>query len=159
MRKLLFLLFLLCGLHHPAAAQTTPAGRDWDRLKALPAHIHMHVSSASGGKTCYLIAVDDESLICGRKDGSPKGQRVFPRNTIASVKLTRYGMSTLGGLGIGLAAGGIIGVAVFRPTPNDFFGNLGPDIGRAFSITLGGIAGPIIGGTTDMFRGPTVYQR
>ena len=159
MRTLLRLLLLAFGLHGALHAQTPKPGPDWDRLKALPAHIHMHVSSASGGKTCYLIAVDDQSLTCGRKDGSPKGARAFPRNTIASVKLTRYGMSTLGGLGIGLAAGGIIGVAVFRPHPQDFLGNLGESIGRGFTIAVGGVAGPIVGGTTDMFRGPTIYQR
>jgi len=164
MRKFPFVLTLLCGTSVPGLAQApvVPSASglaSWDHLKVLPAHVQMHVSTDTGGSKCYLIAVDDEKLVCGRKNGSPKGEKVFPRAIVKNVKLTRYGLSTLGGLGIGLGTGAIVGVAVFRSTPNDFFGNFGQDIGRTFSVVLGGVAGLVVGGTTDMFRGPTVYQR
>ena len=161
MRKLLLPLLALSVLAasgRPAASQSTTAP-GWSALNAVRPGVHIHVSADNGGKTCYMIAVDDDSLTCGRKDGSLNGRRIFPRSEVKSVKLTRYGVSTLGGLGIGLGAGALIGIAVFRPTPTAFLGNLGSNIGRAFSITLGGLAGPVIGGTTDMFRGPVIYRR
>jgi len=159
MRNFLLSLTVLCGTTVSLHAQAAPVAETWGHLQAVPAHSHMHVSSDAGGATCYFIAADETTLTCGRKDGGPKGQRIFQRATVKSVKLTRYGWSTLGGLGIGVAGGALVGVAVFRPTPNDWFGNLGTDIGRAFCIVLGTIAGPIVGGTTDMFRGPVVYRR
>lgn len=154
-----FLALVLCGSAVSLHAQTTAIADSWSHLQAVPAHTHMHVSSDVGGATCYFITADEQTLTCGHKDGGLKGQKVFQRATVKSVKLTRYGWSTLGGLGIGLAAGGVVGVAVFRPDPNDFLGGFGEAIGRAFCIVVGVIAGPIVGGTTDMFRGPVVYRR
>jgi len=154
-----FLALILCGSAVSLHAQTAAIADTWSHLQAVPAHTHMHVSSDVGGTTCYFIAADEQTLTCGHKDGGAKGQRIFQRATVKSVKLTRYGWSTLGGLGIGIGTGALVGVAVFRPTPNDWFGNLGSDIGRAFCIVVGTIAGPIVGGTTDMFRGPVVYRR
>ncbi len=83
-------------------------------------HTHIHVAADHGGSTCYFIAVDDQNLTCGHKNGSEKGRHVFPRAEVKSVKLTRYGVSTLGGLGIGTGVGAAIGFAANRPDPKIF---------------------------------------
>jgi len=150
-----------CVLHaqQVAPATTPPAalGDTWNHVKALPPHAHMHVAADHSGATCYFIAADEQSLTCGRHDGSAKGQHVFPRAEVTSVKLTRRGLSSAGGLGIGVGAGALIGVAVYRPDPRGFDFGLGA--ARASMAVLGGVAGAVVGGTTDMFRGPVVYRR
>ena len=123
-------------------------------LAALPAHIHIHVSADGGGSTCYLIAADEASLTCGRKDGGPKGQHVFPRAAVQKVKLTRYGVSTIAGAGIGAGVGAGIGFAGTQ-NPNGWFKG---DI-RGVVTGLGAGVGALAIGPTDLFRGPTVYRR
>lgn len=152
-----------CVLHAQQLASSSAApapaalGDSWDHLKALPLHAHMHVAADHGGSTCYFIAADDQNLTCGRHDGSSKGQHVFPRAQVKSVKLTRRVVSTAGGLGIGLLAGGVIGHAAIRPSPGGFDFGLGA--ARASCAVVGGLAGAVVGGTTDMFRGPVIYSR
>jgi hypothetical protein len=135
------------------AATPAPLGDAWGQLKVLPLHAHMHVSADQGGSTCYFISADDTALTCGRRDGSPRGQHVFPRAGVKSVKLTRYGVSTLGGLGIGAGAGALVGVGVVHS--NDWFAG----DARAVLALGGGLIGAAIGGPSDMFRGPTIYRR
>jgi hypothetical protein len=140
----------------PVAPSPAP-GDTWGQLKVLPPHAHLHVAADGGGATCFLLAADDASLTCGRRDGSPKGQHIFPRAEVKSVKLTRYGISTLGGAAIGAGTGAVIGFATIRPHPNallDFSG-----AARAICAVIGGVGGAAIGGPTDMFRGPTIYRR
>ena len=143
-------------------AKTNPSdsatlGDEWSHLKALPPHAHLHVASDHGGSTCYFISADDANLVCGHRNAGPKGQHVFPRAEVRSVKLTRRVVSTVGGLGIGLLAGGVIGSAAIRRTPGDEF-NFGLAAARASCAVVGGLAGAVVGGTTDMFRGPVVYR-
>ncbi|HEX4155794.1 MAG TPA: hypothetical protein VHY48_09285 [Acidobacteriaceae bacterium] len=146
----------------PVAASRSPLGDTWGQLKVLPLHTHMHVAADHGGATCYLIAVDDASLTCGRSNGSAHGQHVFPRAEVKSVKLTRYAVSTVGGLGIGAGAGTAIGFAAFHhkssTTTFDLSG-LGDSLGRGICAVAGGLAGAAVGGPSDMFRGPTIYRR
>ena len=138
-------------------AASAPLSDGWNHVKSLQAHQHMHVAADHGGSTCYFISADDASLTCGRRDGGQKGQHVFPRADVKSIKLTRRGISTAGGLGIGLVAGGVIGAAAIRPDPSGF--NLGLGAARAGAAVIGGIGGAVVGGTTDMFRGPVIYRR
>ncbi len=103
-----------------AAPSATDVGDPWRNLSALPVHTEMHVSAGEGGGKCYLIAVDDRSLTCGRKDGGPKGQHVYPRAGAKSVKLTRYLVSTLAGAGIGAGVGAAVGFGSTQ-NPNGWF--------------------------------------
>jgi len=116
----------------------------------------MHVAADNGGSTCYFIAADDQTLTCGRHNGSAKGQHVFPRAEVKSVKLTRYGISTLGGAAIGTGVGAAIGFATTRHQ-SEFLDLSG--IARAACAVIGGVSGAAVGGPTDMFRGPTIYRR
>lgn len=137
---------------------TAPAIADtWNHLSALPAHAHIHVAADHGGATCYFISADDQNLTCGHKDGADKARHVFARPDVKSVKLTRYGISTLGGAAIGGGVGAIIGFAAFHSNPHAFLDLTGA--ARGVTIALGGIGGAAVGGPTDMFRGPTVYHR
>ncbi|HEV2575987.1 MAG TPA: hypothetical protein VGU25_02140 [Acidobacteriaceae bacterium] len=139
-----------------SATPTAPAIADtWNHLTALPAHAHIHVAADHGGATCYFISADDQNLTCGHKDGADKARHVFPRADVKSVKLTRYGISTLGGAAIGGGVGAIIGVGTSHP--GGFIDLTGAY--RAACAVVGGIGGAAVGGPTDMFRGPTVYRR
>ncbi len=139
------------GLSYSGMAQSSVVGaspavaeNDWQRVMKLPVHTKVHIDADRKGRTCLIDAVDDVSLTCssGHKGSS------FPRMEIKSVKLTRYGWSTLAGLGMGLG----IGAAIAATGPTD-------------SLWRGGVAGgvliamPVIAGTTDMLRGPVVYRR
>jgi hypothetical protein len=140
------------------APSTTPSIADsWHNLSVVTPHSHIHVAADHGGSTCYFIAVDDQNLTCGHRDGSEKGRRVFPRSDVKSVKLTRYGISTLGGLGIGAGAGAAIGFAAIRPHPDELLNFSG--IARAACTAIGAVGGTAVGASTDMFRGPTIYRR
>ena len=153
MRKLV-LVALLCGTTVSLHAQAAAVADTWGHLSALPAHSHMHVSTDAGSKTCYLIAVDESSLTCGRQDGGPKGQRVFHRADVKMVKLTRYGVSTLAGAAIGGGAGAAVGFGVTQNPQGWFNGAV-----RGVFAIFGGVAGAAITGPTDAFRGPVVYRR
>jgi hypothetical protein len=141
----------------PAPSPSHAIADSWHNISAIPLHTHIHVAADHGGSTCYFIAVDDQSLTCGHHNGSDKGRHVFSRADVKSVKLTRYGISTLGGLGIGTGVGAVIGVAANRPHPNEMFDF--SDIGRTVCTVIGGLGGTAVGASTDMFRGPTVYRR
>ncbi|MGA7158958.1 MAG: hypothetical protein WBY53_19085 [Acidobacteriaceae bacterium] len=157
MRKLLLsLLFLgpmVCASGQ-APSGALDVGDTWHHLAALPPHSHLHVSADGGGRTCYLIAVDEQSLRCGRKDGGLKGQHVFPRAAVKKVKLTRYGASAVAGAGIGAGIGAVVGFAGTQ-NPNGWFNG---DI-RGVVTGLGAGVGALAMGPTDVFRGPTVYRR
>jgi hypothetical protein len=141
----------------PAPAPSHAIADSWHNLSVIAPHTHIHVAADHGGSTCYFIAVDDQDLTCGHKSGSEKGRHVFPRAEVKSVKLTRYGVSTLGGLGIGTGVGAAIGFAANRPDPNDFLNFTG--VARAACTVIGAVGGTAVGASTDMFRGPTVYRR
>ncbi|HEX5285098.1 MAG TPA: hypothetical protein VFW30_13330 [Bryocella sp.] len=139
----------------PAAAAAPAIADTWGHLSAIPAHAHIHVAADHGRATCYFISADDQNLTCGHKDASDKGRHVFARADVKSVKLTRYGVSTLGGAAIGAGVGAIIGVGTSHPGGFiDFTG-----VYRAVCTLVGGVGGAAVGGPTDMFRGPTVYRR
>jgi hypothetical protein len=126
------------------AASPAVAENDWQRVKQLPVHTKVHIDADKNGRTCLIDAVDDVALTCSSKHKRSS----FPRSEIKSVKLTRYGWSTLAGLGMGFG----IGAAIAATGPSD-------------SLWRGGVAGgvviamPVIAGTTDMLRGPVVYRR
>jgi len=141
----------------PAPSPSHAIADTWNNLSAVAPHTHIHVAADGSGATCYFIAVDDQNLTCGHKNGSDKGRHVFARAQVKSVKLTRYGTSTLGGAAIGTGAGAAIGFAAIRPHPGEFLDFTG--IGRAISTVIGGLGGTAVGASTDMFRGPTVYRR
>jgi hypothetical protein len=141
----------------PAPSPSHAIADTWNNLSAIAPHTHIHVAADHGGTTCYFIAVDDQNLTCGHKNGSDKGRHVFVRGDVKSVKLTRYGVSTLGGLGIGAGVGAIIGVATIRSDPSSFIDLSGA--ARAAATVVGGIGGAAICGPTDIFRGPTIYRR
>ena len=149
---------VLCGAfafgRAEAAVLAPDLGDTWHNLVGLPAHSEMHVSADEGGKTCYLIAVDEQSLTCGRKDGKPKGQHVFSRASVKSVKLTRYAVSTLAGAGIGAGAGVAVGLGMTQ-NPNGWFNG---DV-RGVLAGLGAVIGAVACGPGDVFRGPTIYRR
>jgi hypothetical protein len=147
-----FRLIALSGLTASVLAITalaqSPAGSNWDHLKALPANTKLHVSADKGGHTCRLVSVDDAALVCG--------SHTFARAEVKSVKLTRYGVSYGVGTAIGAGAGAGIGVAVV--SGDNLFSN---DKGKAAGIglALGAGVGALATGPVDLFRGPTVYRR
>jgi hypothetical protein len=139
----------------PPSPASSAIADTWNHLSAIPTHAHIHVAADHGGATCYFISADDQNLTCGHKDGTDKGRHVFSRADVKSVKLTRYGVSTLGGAGIGAGVGAIIGFSTSHSGGFlDFSGAY-----RAACTLVGGIGGAAVGGPTDMFRGPTVYRR
>ena len=156
MKIMLFVLFL-CGASASLAAQTSPAGGSWDRLKHLPAHTRVHVSGDKQSKTCAIDLVDDATLQCSKGNS----QYSFARAEVKSVKLTRYTRSTLVGMGIGLGVGAGVGAIAghAQEKPNDFFPGLATGAFAAVGGAGGLIAGAAIGGPTDFMRGPTIYQR
>ena len=131
-----------------ARAQAPAAGSNWDHLKALPQHTRLHVSADKMSHTCYLLSVDDATLVCGRY--------TFQRAEVKKVKLTRYGVSYGVGAAIGAGAGAGVGVALV--SGDNIFSN---DKGKAAGIglALGAGIGALATGPADLFRGPTVYQR
>lgn len=141
----------------PAPTPSPAIADTWHNLSAVAPHTHIHVAADHGGATCYFIAVDDQNLTCGHKNGSEKGRHVFPRAEVKSVKLTRYAVSTLGGAAIGSGVGAVIGFATIHSHPDAFLDFSGA--ARAICVVIGGLGGTAVGASTDMFRGPTVYRR
>jgi hypothetical protein len=150
----LLLCGALCVLPVEAAVPASDLGDTWHNLAALPPHSEVHLSADSESRTCYLIAVDEQSVTCGRKDGGAKGQHVYPRPSVKSVKLTRYAISTLAGTGIGAGVGAAVGFGSTQ-NPNGWFN--GPV--RGVITVLGAGLGALVCGPTDAFRGPTIYRR
>jgi len=156
MKSMLFVL-LVCGAWASMTGQAPSGDVGWDRVRHLPAGTHVHVAGDKQSKTCTLDLVDEATLRCSK--GS--SQYSFLRADVKSVKLTRYGRSTLVGtvigLGVGAGVGAIVGHA--QEKPNDFFPGLSTEACAAVGGAVGAIAGAAIGGPTDFLRGPTVYRR
>ena len=104
------------------AGQATSGDAGWDRVRHLHAGTHVHVAGDKQSKTCTLDLVDEATLRCSK--GS--SQYSFLRAEVKSVKLTRYGRSTLVGMVIGLGAGAGIGAIAghTQEQPGRFFHGL-----------------------------------
>ena len=156
MKSMLFVL-LVCGAWASLAAQVPSGDAGWERVRHLPAGSHVHVAGDKQSKTCAIDLVDDATLRCSKGNS----QYSFTRAEVKSVKLTRYGRSTLVGtvigLGVGAGVGAIVGHA--QEKPNDFFPGLSTEACAAVGGAVGAIAGAAIGGPTDFLRGPVVYRR
>lgn len=154
--KILLVAILFCGASASLAAQTSAVG-SWDQVKHLQAGTKVHVAADTQSKTCSIDAVNDATLQCS-KGGS---QYSFGRAEVKSVKLTRYGRSTLVGLGIGLGVG--VGVGAIaghaQEKPNDLFPGLSTEAYAGIGGAVGLISGGVIGRLTDFTRGPTIYRR
>jgi hypothetical protein len=150
----LLLCGALCALRAEAAVPSPDLGDTWHNLAALPPHSELHVSADNEGRTCYLIAVDEQSLTCGRKDGGSKGQHVYSRASVKSVKLTRYAISTVAGAGIGAGVGAAVGFGSTQNPQGWFNGAV-----RGIFTVLGAGLGALACGPTDAFRGPMIYRR
>jgi hypothetical protein len=151
------LIVLLYLLPVTALAQTPQLASGWERLKALPVHTRVHVSADKMSRTCNLVSVDDDTLVCSKSRLVSTAHYTFARQEVKSVKLTRYIASTLVGIGVGAGVGAILGRVVSPPNKNAFldFSSITRD-----AFTVGGaVAGGAAGGPTDFLRGPTVYQR
>jgi hypothetical protein len=133
----------------PVLAQS-PAGSNWDHLKALPVNTKLHVSADKGGHTCRLVSVDDASLVCGT--------HTFQRADVKSVKLTRYAVSYGGGALIGAGVGAVVGLGVSAGTDDAFFKNDKASFAGA-GAAVGVVVGALVTGPFDLFKGPTVYRR
>jgi hypothetical protein len=138
-------------------------GNSWPHLSALPGGTRIHVSSDKKSHTCYFQSADDASLVCSGKHGGGKSYS-FPRSEVRSVKLTRYTVSTLAGMGIGAGAGFGIGAAagqaVAPKTNSSFdFSSLDREAITLLGGVFGFIAGGAVGGPADFLRGPVVYFR
>jgi len=154
--KIMLCVMLLCAAPAPLVAQASGGG-SWDRVRHLPAGTRVHVAADNQSKTCALDLVDDATLRCSKGTS----QYSFARAEVKSVKLTRYGRSTLVGLGIGLGVGAGVGAIAghAQEKPNDFFPGLSTEAYAAIGGTAGLVAGGVIGRLTDFTRGPTVYLR
>ena len=156
---LIVALFALTANSGSAHAQADP----WHHLSALQPGTHIHISSDKKSRTCFFASADDATLVCsGKHSGGP--QYTFARAEVRTVKLTRYTLSTIAGIGIGAGVGFGIGAAVApaaAPKSNsglDFSG-LDRDAITILGGAFGLIAGGAIGGPTDFLRGPTLYRR
>jgi hypothetical protein len=145
------------------AAHAQASADKWHRLAALQPGTHIHISSDKKSRTCFFASADDATLVCSRKN-SGGTQYSFARADVRTVKLTRYSLSTIAGIGIGAGAGFGIGAAIapaVAPKSNSGLDFSGLDreaitiLGGAFGL----IAGGAIGGPTDFLRGPTLYRR
>jgi len=147
-----------------ALAQTQAEGSTWSHLAVLPSNTRVHVAADRMNKTCLLVSVDDQKLVCSTRKNFSGTTYTFVRAEVKSVKLTRYRRSTLVGVGVGagvgLGVGAIVG-QVISPQTNSWLDLSG--LVRAVVTGIGGVggllAGGVIGATTDSLRGPTVYQR
>jgi hypothetical protein len=155
--KILLVAMFLCGASVSLPAQAPPGDAGWERVRHLQAGSHVHVAGDKQSKTCTLDLVDESTLRCSK--GS--SQYSFARDEVKSVKLTRYGRSTLVGLGIGLGVGAGVGAIAghAQEKPNDFFPGLSTEAYAAIGGAAGLVAGGVIGRVTDFARGPTVYLR
>jgi hypothetical protein len=83
----------------------------WHHLAALQPGTHIHIASDKKNRTCFFASADDATLVCSRKH-SGGTQYTFARAEVRTVKLTRYTLSTIAGIGIGAGVGFGIGAAV-----------------------------------------------
>ncbi len=149
------------GAQDASTPATAPkAGGNWQRVEALPARTHVHISTDHGGTTCRLYAVSDDTLTC--EAGSGKAGKVIQRPEIRHIKLTHYGRSTLVGAGVGGGIGALSGAIAGRNQPCNTgfcFNILGPGAVAAVVGVGGAAIGSIVGGTSDMARGSAIYVR
>jgi hypothetical protein len=151
------------GVAPTVRAQAPALADSWHQLSALQPGTRLHVSSDNKSRTCFFTSVNDATLICSRRHGASTSY-IFARSEVRTVKLTRYTLSTVAGLGIGAGAGlGIgaaVGQAVSPKTSSSFdFSGLGREVITGIGGAIGLIAGGAIGGPTDFLRGPTIYRR
>jgi hypothetical protein len=144
---------LLCSC---ACGQATPAATNWQQLQQIPLHTRVHVSADKMSRTCSIDSVTDENLTCS---GSvTNGHYTFPRAEVKSVKVTRYGISAVGGTAIGAGAGFLFGVAAAHGSQGSFTIVSNQAVWGIFTA-IGAVVGALIAGPLDLFRGPTVYRR
>ncbi|MGD0368306.1 MAG: hypothetical protein ABSA94_12695 [Acidobacteriaceae bacterium] len=146
-----------------AHAQAPALADTWHHLAILLPGTRVHISSDKKGRTCFFASVDAATLVCSRRPSSGT-HYTFARSEVRTVKLTRYTLSTLAGMGIGAGAGLGIGAAVghsVETTTNSFFNftSLGRDVITGLGGAIGFVAGGAIGGPSDFLRGPTLYRR
>jgi len=153
--RCLLLAAVVCGfgLSLNGFAQSTAVMSDWLRVKQLPLHTKVHLSTDKGGKTCLVNEVDDASLTCS----SGHSGASYPRAEIKSIKLTRYAVSTIGGAAIGAGVGAGIGAAIGSHPTHPIVNDTAIRVG--IGAVAGGLGGAAVGAVTDMFRGPLVYRR
>jgi hypothetical protein len=137
--------------------QAPTAGSNWQRVEQLPLHTHVHIASDKMGRVCAVDSVDEESLSCSAGRLVNTAHYTFPRGEIKSIKVTRYVLSTVGGAGIGAGVGVVIGAAATSGKNSTIGITRGQVVGIVAGI--GGIAGAVICGPTDLLRGPTIYRR
>lgn len=170
LRPLMF-AFLLLAFSWVSQAQQKPdsgtqpgAGNNWARVKALPAHTKVHVTTDHGGKSCRIFAVSDETFTCAKGSNAPGIE--LQRKEIKHIKLTHYVRSTLVGAGAAGAVGAIAGGIAGRTKPCPPGGGLclnGIGLGAgAVALVFGvgsAVLGGVVGGATDLARGSSIYTR
>ena len=143
---------LICLLLAPFTHAAAPPDDGWHHVEQLAPGTHIHISADGGGATCKLRSADESTLSCDGRHG-----KVFERSVVRAVKLTRYGVSTAAGAGIGAGVGGLLGIGTGGSSTDKEFDFTGAV--RVGLVIVGGLAGAAICGPTDTFRGPTVYKR
>jgi hypothetical protein len=164
-RILPVMLFVLTSVlraqQSPSAAMQPPAGSNWEHVKALPPNTKVHVTTDHGGKTCRIFAVSDETLTCAK--GSQAGA-ALQRTGIKHIKLTHYVRSALVGAGIGGGIGALAGGIAARgngcKAGQTFCFDIvtGTDVAVIFGVGAA-VVGSVVGGTTDLARGSSIYVR
>lgn len=146
------------------STQQPPAGGNWQRVEALPARSKVHITTDHGGHSCRLFSVTEDALTC--EAGAGRAGRVIQRTEVQHIKLTHYVRSTLVGAGIGGGIGAITGGIGGRskPCPSGqtlCFNGIGIGAGGVAAIfgVAGAAVGSVVGGTTDLARGSSIYTR
>lgn len=143
-------LILLGG--NCATAQQPAAGSNWGRVQQLPPHTKVHISADHHSRTCIIESATDSTLVC-------TGGHQFARTEIKSVKLTRRGISTLAGAGIGAGVGFAVGAGAAHGSQSGQFNIVSNQDVWAAGALAGGVIGAALGAPTDFLRGPTIYRR
>jgi hypothetical protein len=123
-----------------------PAGTNWQHVQALPIGTEVYLNAKPRHVVCEIRSTSADTLTCTER----AKDIAFERSEISSIKITHAGRSALIGLGVGAGAGAAIGEAGCRG------GGGGGLCGSVFGSALG-LAGLVIGITTDFFRS-TVYK-
>ncbi|HEV8413836.1 MAG TPA: hypothetical protein VGQ49_09600 [Bryobacteraceae bacterium] len=142
MSKLVWLAVMLVLLGAIAPAQTNLT--DWNTVKALATGASVRITTGSRTVGGRVLRVTDDSLVLS----AGKTQEMFPQNEVKRVLLrgdSHRGRNSLIGLGIGGAAGAVIGAAAHQDCTGWCFFNTsrGADAAGG-AIGLGGI-GAIVG--------------
>jgi hypothetical protein len=134
------------------AAQTG----DWNVVMATPPGSHLLVTAGRQHRSCTLLHVTDQELICDRDPAPPFGSSdlVFTRQEIRQVRreyARRISMAT--GAAIGAAAGAGIGATIRSKDPEErVYGAIG-------SVLIGVVVGLLVGRIVSHFHGRVIYQR